>query len=362
MTRGSVPGADDSPTNDSSPSGVFFIGEVAAAVLAQAEVHAWVVDEDGRYVWVNDRFAAVLGRDAGSLSGEPADPEIARYRLGLDDQSAADRPAAGPRRVSAVVDGADGAHHLEGFVFPVSAPRGKQLTGGAFTDTTELVGTRRRFADTLDRYQDMFAHAGAPLAVLDRSGAIVQVNAELRALTERTATELVAAPFWSVVGKDRAAALQRAFGELAPGISRLSSEEVLDRADGPALRCRITISRLPERRGSDWYALLAVTGVRVEREDHAKDLRPIEREVLCHVAAGATTAKVAGLTHLSRQGVDYNLRTLMDRFAVGNRAELVARAYTLGVLSPTSWPPRIAEQPYHGRRMATGTDDSAPPE
>jgi DNA-binding CsgD family transcriptional regulator len=38
--------------------------------------------------------------------------------------------------------------------------------------------------------------------------------------------------------------------------------------------------------------------------------------------------------------VNYHLTRLSDRFGVPNRTALVARAYSLGLLDPGSWPPR----------------------
>ncbi|MGL4743191.1 MAG: PAS domain S-box protein [Dermatophilaceae bacterium] len=339
-----------------APPGTFAIGEIAAAVLAQADVYAWVVDDAGCYVWVSDRLAEILDRSPISLIGEPASPDVAPHLSGIGELQPGDPRAdvTGPRRVATVVAGAGRAHCLEGIVFPVSGAGGLHLTGGAFTDSAGSAGSGQHVADALDDYHDLFAHAGAPMVVLDRRGGIVESNVEARALIGLSADDIVGVPFTAFLSKDRGTAMLRAYNELAPGVSRLFADEVVYRPDGTMVRCRATVSRLPVRGASNRYALAVVTGVRVEREDHGKDLRPIEREVLCHVAAGATTAKVAGLTHLSRQGVDYNLRTLMDRFGVGNRAELVARAYTLGVLSPTSWPPRIAEPARHSRFAATG--------
>ena len=68
---------------------------------------------------------------------------------------------------------------------------------------------------------------------------------------------------------------------------------------------------------------------------------PAEARILALLAAGATTARAARETGLTRDGVTYHLRRLTSRWGAANRTELVARAYALGVLTPGVWPPAV---------------------
>ncbi|MEV8015718.1 PAS domain-containing protein [Streptomyces sp. NPDC086554] len=69
---------------------------------------------------------------------------------------------------------------------------------------------------------------------------------------------------------------------------------------------------------------------------------PSEARILALLATGATTARAARETGLTRDGVTYHLRRLTERWGASNRTELVARAYALGVLVPGKWPPTVA--------------------
>jgi DNA-binding CsgD family transcriptional regulator len=69
-----------------------------------------------------------------------------------------------------------------------------------------------------------------------------------------------------------------------------------------------------------------------------------EAEVLALVAEGLATADIAGALFMSRQAVTYHLGNLFGKFSCGNRAGLVSRAYVLGFLDPTSWPPHVASR------------------
>lgn len=72
---------------------------------------------------------------------------------------------------------------------------------------------------------------------------------------------------------------------------------------------------------------------------------PVEARILALLAGGATTARAARETGLSSDGVTYHLRRLSARWGAGNRTELVARAYALGVLTPGVWPPTPSAAP-----------------
>lgn len=328
------------------------VDQVARDLLDHAEVLAWVKDADDRFVYLNQRYAGLLGRSLADCVGRRIEELLPRIQSGTGDGSTEEvgpRSRAShrrvllegkPMRVSETLELGTSSVQLHGFVFPVEGSDGSRLIGGAFTDGTDAEVLRRKYAETIELHQDLFAHAGVAMAVLDRNGMIVQANHECQAVTERSSDELVGTPFWSVARVDHAPGMRAALNDLKCGLNRLSTEVVLQRSNGPSLRCRVTVSQLPSRPGGRVGALMSITSLRRERTDIGQQLRPIERDILCQVAAGATTAKIAAATHLSRQGVDYNLRTLMERFDAGNRAELVARAYALGVLAPT-WPPRL---------------------
>lgn len=93
----------------------------------------------------------------------------------------------------------------------------------------------------------------------------------------------------------------------------------------------------------DTPALLVMLRVQGERAEPLPDApahgAPVEVRILALLAAGATTARAAKETGLSKDGVTYHLRRLSARWGASNRTELVARAYALGVLTPGVWPP-----------------------
>ncbi|MBW5420341.1 PAS domain-containing protein [Streptomyces sp. BG9H] len=67
-----------------------------------------------------------------------------------------------------------------------------------------------------------------------------------------------------------------------------------------------------------------------------------EARILRLVAGGATTSVVARSVGIGVDGVNYHLTRLCRRFRAPNRTALVARAYVLGLLAPTAWPPAVA--------------------
>ncbi|AZM57045.1 diguanylate cyclase [Streptomyces sp. WAC 01529] len=67
-----------------------------------------------------------------------------------------------------------------------------------------------------------------------------------------------------------------------------------------------------------------------------------EARILRLVAGGATTSVVARAVGIGVDGVNYHLTRLCRRLRAPNRTALVARAYVLGLLDPTAWPPAVA--------------------
>ena len=73
-------------------------------------------------------------------------------------------------------------------------------------------------------------------------------------------------------------------------------------------------------------------------------LSGLDARILEGVAGGLSTVQLSARVYLSRQGVDYHISALLRRFRVSNRAALASRAYSMGILSSGSWPPRVVPE------------------
>jgi DNA-binding CsgD family transcriptional regulator len=75
--------------------------------------------------------------------------------------------------------------------------------------------------------------------------------------------------------------------------------------------------------------------------DARKPLTRMGALVLEGVAAGMSTVQLAAKLFLSRGGVEYHVSALMRDLKAANRSELVSKAYSAGLFSIGSWPPRV---------------------
>ncbi|MDA3629941.1 PAS domain-containing protein [Saccharopolyspora sp. WRP15-2] len=94
-------------------------------------------------------------------------------------------------------------------------------------------------------------------------------------------------------------------------------------------------------------ALMLVLRVLGEHTEPVPEPAPaaseIEARILALAASGDTTPRIARAVGLTVDGVNYHLTQLSRRWHVRGRTALVARAYTLNVLDPESWPPAPTE-------------------
>ncbi|GGQ85003.1 helix-turn-helix transcriptional regulator [Couchioplanes azureus] len=72
-------------------------------------------------------------------------------------------------------------------------------------------------------------------------------------------------------------------------------------------------------------------------------LSKIDAKILEGIASGLSTIPLASRLFLSRQGVEYHVSGLLRKLKVPNRAALVSRAYSMGVLTVGVWPPKVIE-------------------
>ena len=70
-------------------------------------------------------------------------------------------------------------------------------------------------------------------------------------------------------------------------------------------------------------------------------LTALDARILEGVAIGTSTVQLAARLYLSRQGVEYHVGLMLRRLKAPNRAALVSRAYSKGMLTVGNWPPRV---------------------
>jgi DNA-binding CsgD family transcriptional regulator len=84
------------------------------------------------------------------------------------------------------------------------------------------------------------------------------------------------------------------------------------------------------------------------------DLSPAEGRILELVALGLSSREIAGRMSVTRQAVTWHIGNLFTKLRADNRASLVARAYTAGLIA-SGWPPRVE----NGRRRLVGVHSEA---
>ncbi|MEU5420366.1 LuxR C-terminal-related transcriptional regulator [Streptomyces sp. NPDC020799] len=92
-------------------------------------------------------------------------------------------------------------------------------------------------------------------------------------------------------------------------------------------------------------------------------LSPVDARILEGIAKGTSNLQLASQLYLSRQGVEYHVGRMLRQLKVPNRAALVARAHSLGILGTDTWPPRVRSQfvkgADHGARRGADSGKAA---
>jgi PAS domain S-box-containing protein len=198
-------------------------------------------------------------------------------------------------------------------------------------------------------FRSLFERSGVCIASLDPELKVRRVNANLLAVLGSDATQVEGHEFVDVMRTGATAELQARFEDLRTSrYDRFTERVVVRRPDG--IEVVGTLTAVPVRGASQVVA--AVLVVLLVDAEHAplgparargKLLSNVDARVLEGVAAGVSTVQLAAQLYLSRQGVEYHVASMLRRLKVPNRPALVSRAYTMGILSAGTWPPRVRQ-------------------
>ncbi|MFF7125273.1 MULTISPECIES: helix-turn-helix transcriptional regulator [unclassified Streptomyces] len=195
----------------------------------------------------------------------------------------------------------------------------------------------------------LFHQPGLTTACLDRNLALQQANHEFFHRFGGSAPQLVGQSFVDLVHPSVQEPLLRQFAGLTDGRrDRFATEVIAVGPDGAPFRVFLTAFAV--RGGTpDISAIwLMMTGFGDTAEPtmatpRKKILSEVDARILEGIAAGVSTVPLAARLYLSRQGVEYHVTCLFRKLRVPNRAALVSRAYSMGVLKVGTWPPKVAQ-------------------
>ncbi|AZQ70176.1 helix-turn-helix transcriptional regulator [Streptomyces luteoverticillatus] len=191
--------------------------------------------------------------------------------------------------------------------------------------------------------------SGLCLASLDTSLTIQQANQEFFRQFDGSSEELCGRSFRDVVHPSVRQPLMRQFSHLIEGKhQRFVTPVIAVGADDSPFTVPLTavsvrgglpdttaiLVMMPATRGAEGARVVA---------GRKKILSEMDARILEGIAAGVSTIPLASRLYLSRQGVEYHVTCLLRKLKVPNRAALVSRAYSMGVLKVGTWPPKVVE-------------------
>ena len=188
------------------------------------------------------------------------------------------------------------------------------------------------------------------IAILDSNLIIITADSKFVSLFGRTRTESRRVSFYDLMHPDVIRILNRQFTQLSSGYRARFTEQIIGIPDtGESFTGDLTGILLCHGDDSQLFFVIIVrpdksgsaappTGAPIRQKPV---LSYLDARVLEGIASGASTAELATRLYLSRQGVEYHVGVMLRRFKVTNRAALIARAYSMGILTLGRWPPSI---------------------
>ncbi|QXE39596.1 PAS domain-containing protein [Streptomyces sp. GMY02] len=187
------------------------------------------------------------------------------------------------------------------------------------------------------------------MASLDPALTIQQANQEFFRRFGDSSSDLCGRSFRELVHPSVQQPLMRQFSRLVEGKrQRFASHVVALGPEDSAFAGTLTAAAVSGE-SPDVAAILVLMRSSQDSADagvltsQKKILTEIDARILEGIAAGLSTIPLASRLYLSRQGVEYHVTGLLRKLRVPNRAALVSRAYSMGVLNVGTWPPKVVE-------------------
>jgi DNA-binding CsgD family transcriptional regulator len=192
-------------------------------------------------------------------------------------------------------------------------------------------------AADVDVFRSLLEHSGLCLASLDTGLEVVETNPDFAARFRKTRDGLRGTPFLDLMQPGNRGVLRQQFERLVDGRRKRFVENL------PGGAGDVTGIAVPGPTGDVSLIVVVINVPEIDSPpvDGRRMLTELDARILEGIASGESAVRLASRHFLSRQGVEYHVRSMLKKLGVGNRAALVSKAYSVGVLSVASWPPKV---------------------
>jgi len=200
----------------------------------------------------------------------------------------------------------------------------------------------------VDVFKSLLEQSGLCLASLDLNLRVVEANVDFVAQFGDTGESLRGRSIYEFLHPGVHTAMRRQFDRILEG----RKPRFVEHLAGIGPRAAVftgDITGIAVHGASGELALIVVvvspekadpsTAVVVDRN---RILTELDARILEGIAIGESTVRLSCRLFLSRQGVEYHVGTMLRRMKAPNRAALVSRAYSMGVLGVATWPPKVS--------------------
>lgn len=221
-------------------------------------------------------------------------------------------------------------------------------------------------------FQSLFRQSGICIAILNTGLRIVEMNSDFSWRFGDSPSVLRGRHFPELLHPADVLQLEAQLSQVVEGSrARITERATAVRANGSPMPVELTLIGVQEEgavRVGEIIALVSPTcgspattagdarGTEDEETNKAVVLTAAEAGILEQLATGISTQSLAVRLYLSRQGVEYHIRSLLRKLKVPNRTALVSRAYALGILPTGSWPPRVPPYFVHSSAPSSARD------
>lgn len=228
---------------------------------------------------------------------------------------------------------------------------------------TDALLTHDRTATSHPAAGHRHAHGGRPLSAAGRRTYTAHINPDRRIVAAepdfsrqfgRTSADTCGRSLYELLHPSSPSYLDRHFARLSEGrCNRFDERMVGLGGSGRVFSAGLTGIAVHDTTGGLAGIVVqvrpdqeAVCAAAEEPAAHPRErlLSKLDAQVLEGVASGASTVQLAARLYLSRQGVEYHVGLMLRKLKAPNRAALVARAHSLGMLTVGQWPPRVAPE------------------